>query len=125
MRTHAEIKSDVQAARARIAELRKEMLTGIRDEVVAAGGRISFVAYDIVLEKGKVGERQLLELRAITHSVKGVDEQRTAYDCVSTDKTTPLYKYAGHNSIQEYHLDVESLSTILEVVAALEERRAK
>lgn len=123
MRKYTEIKSDVQAARARIAELRKEMLTGIREEVVANGGNISFVAHDVILEKGKVGECQLLELRAITHTVNGKNEPRTAYDAVSTDKTTPLYKYAGHNSIQTYHLDVESLTTILDVVAALEGRR--
>ena len=123
MRKYTEIKSDVQAARARIAELRKEMLSGIREEVVANGGSISFVAQDVILEKGKVGECQLLELRAITHAVNGRNEPRTAYDAVSTDKTTPLYKYAGHNSIQTYHLDVESLTTILDVVAALEGRR--
>lgn len=121
MRKHAEIKRDVQAARARIAELRKEMLEGIYEECQANGGKVKLTG--LVLEKGTTFEREVYDLRSVLAEQGGVTKRMLIYRASSTDKTTPLYQYCGHNSVQDWHLDLDSLSVVLEMVAGIEERR--
>ena len=121
MRTYNELNADVAEARARIAALRKEMLEGIYEECQANGGSIKLVG--LVLEKGCVFEREVIDLRSVLATQGGETKRGLIYRATSTDKTTPLYQYCGHNSVQDWHLDLDSLSVVLEMVAGIEERR--
>lgn len=121
MRTHNELNADLAEARTRIAALRKEMLEGIYEECQANGGKVKLTG--LVLEKGTTFEREVYDLRSVLAEQGGVTKRMLIYRASSTDKTTPLYQYCGHNSVEDWHLELDSLSVILEVVAGIEERR--
>ena len=122
MRTHNELNADLAEARKRIAALRKEMLEGIYEECQANGGKVKLTG--LVLEKGTTFEREVYDLRSVLAEQGGVTKRMLIYRASSTDKTTPLYQYCGHNSVEDWHLELDSLSVILEVVAGIEARRA-
>lgn len=122
MRTHNELNADLVEARKRIAALRKEMLEGIYEECQANGGKVKLTG--LVLEKGTTFEREVYYLRSVLAEQGGVTKRMLIYRASSTDKTTPLYQYCGHNSVEDWHLELDSLSVILEVVAGIEARRA-
>lgn len=121
MRTYNELNADLAEARKRIAALRKEMLEGIYEECQDNGGKVKLTG--LVLEKGTTFEREVYDLRSVLAEQGGVTKRMLIYRASSTDKTTPLYQYCGHNSVEDWHLELDTLSVILEVVAGIEERR--
>ena len=113
MRSTEVISAELKEARKVMAGLRKEMLDGIKEACEKCDGKIEFGAVTCLLDKGKFNESQVLSVYP-----KG---EHIGYKSVSLDKTTPLYQYCGRNSIQEYHLDNESLSYILAVYEGVEQ----